>query len=201
MAITLYIWSSKPFGHCALEIGSEYISFYPGQPPNSSEDQGGKAKKANGISSFSWNNNSVRIFGYALWTRIHAVSENYEEDCNYLGKQDQRREADYIVNIPNLNSEAMLSSWISMKHNKTSYEFLKRNCAMVIAEIINVGYDSYLRKIKLSKSLEISKKILFKLFKPENIDGIMLWHDRSFIDPWTPDQVLKYASAVKRILE
>jgi hypothetical protein len=196
LTVKVYVWlPRKCFGHCSLQVGTDtYVSFYPGEQSSESSDVSTKNKKQN----------KGNIFGVKFYAPVHAVSDDYDEDCWYLGDEGKwKREADRIIEILDFHEELINKFWIELQTNQVSYQLLGRNCAAVVVEALKIGYDDYVRRIANSNDLTKQIDIVTQLFQYKNLDALRLWHEsgQTWLKPWTPETVLKYAQALKRITE
>ena len=125
MTTKVYVWDTKAHifhddpdpmdhGHSSALVRSTYVSFWP------SDDSGSKPKKAK------------------LSSRTPYYVEDYKEDCS---KDAMNRPADHIIEIKNLDEQAMLSYWYDEKAKQNNFHFLESNCSTIVGRMLLKGWD------------------------------------------------------------
>lgn len=182
--ITVHIWLPIDyFGHCALSIDEEtYISFYPNNDGAEERTKGGK-----------------NTLGNRNWT----YSDNYDEDCKYLGKKlpSSYRKSDQDVKLK-LPKEPIKDFWyqVNENHRQYNYNLLHSNCSTVVAQALNIGYRYSLEKLN---TLQIK---IVENYHPEIDDNFkardyVKLNILKLFKVWTPEHVLNFAKFLKLRLD
>ncbi len=193
--ITVYIWLPKDFlGHVSMQVGLDtYISFWP------NEDMINRSSNETLKNQSNRKNKNLKklVADYFIYTTCNS----YEEDCFVLGKAGSKREADAKVELLNLTQEPIKVFWREFQTNQPSYHLVKRNCASVVAEAINEGWEAYISAKKTANDFftvfEKAAEYMDNDFEALsfttaafNLGGLLFW---------SPKQVWYYAEMVKRL--
>jgi hypothetical protein len=158
----VYIWSREgEIGHTSMQIGNEYVSYWPGGDADAKKDI--KLKK----------------------THAPHFMTQYGGD-----RRVERRPADSMVELPNLNEAAMLAAWRDIKSTAPRYNMRNHNCSTVVAMLIEVGS---------CKPAPFVPEVDPRKYVGSGALGVvarMATFGRN-IKMWTPEAVHEYAKSVR----
>jgi hypothetical protein len=164
MTVTLYLWlphGGDP-GHVSMDVGGTYMSYWPtGQA---------KAKK-----------------DFKLGTSHPAgLPTQYRAD-----QRLEKREASERMTLNGLKEQRMRDAWREVEQNPGRYNMVKRNCATMIAAILEEGSGrkpGFTPHIRIDDHIQAMTTRVF----------LRVLYLGNSIHMWTPEQVWRYAESLRR---
>ena len=172
MGAIVHIWrntTTNP-GHASIQIGGEYVSFWP-----QGEDSAAKDFIKNPPGK-----GAIKDFNVGI-THKPYFPANYRHDCKL-----ERRESDAKIMLNNINEQELVNSWKSFKDKPKRYNMLSHNCSTVVATLLEIGSGKppgHTPSIKINDYIKDPyQRMYFKLRFMGN-----------YIKMWTPNDVHAYA--------
>lgn len=175
-AARIYIWSTtgdNP-GHASLEVGDAYISYWP-----TGEDSDVKDNIKNPPAKGNLKDFKVGATHKATFPSSYKVDRRLE-----------RKEADYVLAVSGLDSDAIVKQWLEFKNSPKRYNMKSRNCSTIVASFLELGSGVPYGKTPCIRINSYVSDPMARFFYKLRFMG-------NSIKMWTPNDVHLYALQIK----